>query len=236
MRKALIVLSAAVILFLGGALLYQQLIWNPGQTLEVDLTKAVPEELPGWKVEDLELADSEEMRDRVEDILNFSQALFRTYTQGDLTVAVYIAYWEPRKMPVRQVQAHTPDICWVRNGWQVAGSEYDVLLNAGTIPLKPAEFRIMTKDPVLQYVYYWHTVGDHIYVNRSIGSWDKWDPIKSLFKFGLNQKREQFFIRLSCNRPFNEVWDNPDFQIILKDLAKLAIEEDAVQEAPVVQS
>ncbi len=225
MRKALIVLSFAIALFLGGALLYQTFIWAPEQTLDIDLTKAVPSELPGWEVEDHELADSEEMQDRVEDILNFSEALFRSYTKGKTTISVYIAYWEPRKMPVRQVQAHTPDICWVRNGWQVADSEYSVALNAGELPLKPAEFRVMTKDPVLQYVYYWHTVGDNIYVNRTIGSWDKWDPIKSLFKFGLNQKREQFFIRLSSNRPFNEIWNDPDFQLILSDLAALTLEE-----------
>ncbi|MGE9293099.1 MAG: exosortase C-terminal domain/associated protein EpsI [Puniceicoccales bacterium] len=234
MRKALIIICAVVALFLGGALLYQQVIWAPAQTEDVDLSTAVPSELPGWTIEDHELADSEEMQDRVEEILQFTQALFRSYRKGDTEIAVYIAYWEPRTMPVRMVQAHTPDICWVRNGWEVEDSEFSVQLDAEGMPLKPAEFRIMTKDPALQYVYYWHTVGDRIYVNRIVGTWDRWDPIKSLFKFGLNQRREQFFIRLSSNHPFEEIWDNPDFQLILKDLAKLAIKEDAIPEAPTV--
>lgn len=231
MRKALICLSTLVALFIGGALIYQTLLWEPEQNMDIELSEAVPQELPGWEIEDHELAESEEMQDRVEDILNFSKALFRSYSKDDTEIAVYIAYWEPRKMPVRMVQAHTPDICWVRNGWEVADSEYSVALSADGIPLKPAEFRVMTRDPApLQYVYYWHTVGDRIYVNRTIGSWDRWDPIKSLFKFGLKQRREQFFIRLSSNRPFSEIWNDPDFQIILKDLADLAIKENAVPE------
>mgnify|MGYP002622645320 CR=1 FL=1 len=234
MRKAFVFLSLIVALFLGIALAYQIFLWEPEQRKTVALTEAIPAEMPGWKVQDVPLADSEEMEARVEGILNFSEALFRTYTKPGTELAVYVAYWEPRKMPVRLVQAHTPDICWVRAGWEVEDSRYSVPLSAMGVPLKPAEYRVMTKDPALQYVYYWHVVGDEIYINRSIGVWDRWDPIKSLFRFGLNQQQEQFFVRVSSNRPVDEIWDDPDVQKIMRDLAELALAKpEAALPAPI---
>src|SRR5690606_8770484 len=130
----------------------------------------------------------EEMQNRVEEILNYTEALFREYSRGDTEFSVYIGYWEPRRMPVRLVQAHTPDICWVRNGWTVAGMEESVRLNCQGQPLRPTESRVMTKGAHTIYVYYWHVVGDNIYVNRIVGTWDRLDPIKSLFRFGLHQQ------------------------------------------------
>lgn len=227
MRKILITIGFICITFLGTLLAYQQIFWKPERTLQIDLRDAIPSEFDDWSVADLELAESEEMQDRVEDILQFTDAVFRTYTQGDTQISVYIAYWEPRTMPVRMVQAHTPDICWVRNGWEVDGSEYAVALECQGQALKPAEFRIMTKDPALQYVYYWHVIGDEIYVNRIVGTWDRWDPIKSLFRVGFNQQREQFFIRVACNRPFDQVWGTPVMDAIMSDLAELALVSEA---------
>lgn len=236
MRKALVIFALTVALFLGTALAYQLLLWEPEQRKTAPLAEALPAELPGWTTQDLRLADSEEMEARVEGILNFSEAIFRTYSKAGIDLAVYVAYWEPRKMPVRLVQAHTPDICWVRAGWEVEDSRYSVPLTAMGVPLKPAEYRVMTKDPALQYVYYWHVVGDEIYINRSIGVWDRWDPIKSLFRFGLNQQQEQFFIRVSSNRPLDEIWQDPDVQSVMHNLAELALAKPDVQLPEPVQS
>ncbi|WOO42345.1 exosortase C-terminal domain/associated protein EpsI [Rubellicoccus peritrichatus] len=223
MRKFLILFGFICFGFLAFALAYQMFIWQPERRETVELAKAVPAAYDGWEIADHPLAESEEMQDRVSDILNFTDAIFRSYKQGDTDISVYIAYWEPRKMPVRLVQAHTPDICWVRNGWTVTDSEYSVSLECNGVPLMPAEFRVMTKDPALQYVYYWHVIGNEIYVNRIVGTWDRLDPLKSLFRLGLNQQREQFFIRVASNKPFDEIWDLPIMQDIMTDLADLTL-------------
>lgn len=223
MRKFLIIIGFICFGFLASALAYQAFIWKPERKELVELAKAVPAEFDGWEISDHPLADSEEMQDRVSDILNFTDAIFRTYKQGSTEISVYVAYWEPRKMPVRLVQAHTPDICWVRNGWAVEDSEYSVNLECNAGSLMPAEFRVMTKDPALQYVYYWHVIGNEIYVNRIVGTWDRLDPLKSLFRLGLNQQREQFFVRVASNKPFDEIWDLPIMQEIMADLAELTL-------------
>jgi len=227
MRKFLVIIGFLCIAFLGAALAYQQMLWSPEQQKNVVLAEAIPASFEGWQVKDLELAESEEMQDRVESILQFTDAIFRTYERDGTEISVYIAYWAPRTMPVRMVQAHTPDICWVRNGWQVADSAYSVELECAGTELKPAEFRVMTKDPALQYVYYWHVIGNEIYVNRIVGTWDRWDPVKSLFRLGLNQQREQFFVRVGSNRPFSEIWGTPIMDEIMGDLAELALDDEA---------
>lgn len=223
MRKIIVILGLAVFACVACALVYTTYFYHPEVHLEGKLEEKLLSELPGWQVEDLDLAASEEMQERVAQILNYTQALFRSYTRGDVQVGVYIGYWAPKMMPVRQVQAHTPDICWVRNGWDVADSEFAVAFQSQGEPLRPAEVRQMHKQGHVQYVAYWHIIGERTYVNRSVGTWDRLDPIKSLFRFGLHQQEEQFFIRVSSNRPLQEIWNDPDFQQIIEPLKELAL-------------
>lgn len=223
MRKTILILVCVVLAGVIGVNAYNHFFFQPEQTLEGSLNDKIPSELPGWEIRDLPLAESEEMQNRVEGILNYTEALFREYRRGDTEFSVYIGYWEPRRMPIRLVQAHTPDICWVRNGWEVEDMEESVRLTCQGMPLMPTESRVMGRDAFTIYVYYWHVVGEDIYVNRIIGTWDRLDPIKSLFRFGLHQQQEQFFIRISSNRPLSEIWDDPDIQTIVAGLADLAI-------------
>lgn len=223
MRKIILITVCVVLAGVIGANTYNHFFFHPEQTLEGNLNDKIPSELPGWEIRDLPLAESEEMQNRVEGILNYSEALFREYRRGDTEFSVYIGYWEPRRMPIRLVQAHTPDICWVRNGWEVKDMEESLQLTCQGMPLMPTESRIMGRDAFTIHVYYWHVVGEDIYVNRIIGTWDRLDPIKSLFRFGLHQQQEQFFIRISSNRPLAEIWNDPDIQTIVAGLADLAI-------------
>ncbi|AOS45900.1 hypothetical protein Verru16b_02991 [Lacunisphaera limnophila] len=78
-----------------------------------------PEEIPGWTVEYLPIADTPEMKAKVSELLNYDDALFAVYTKGPERLSVYIAYWAPGKMSHRLVAGHTPDVCWVRAGWDI---------------------------------------------------------------------------------------------------------------------
>lgn len=225
MRKIIVILGLVVVLAVAGSMLYTTYFYHPEAHMKGKLEEILVSELPGWRVEDLDLASSEEMQERVAQILNYSQALFRSYTRGDVQVGVYVGYWEPKMMPVRQVQAHTPDVCWVRNGWELTDGQYAVLFKAQGDPLRPAEVRELQKQGHVQYVAYWHIIGERTYVNRTgtDGQWDRLDPIKSLFRFGLHQQEEQFFIRISSNRPLDQIWDDPDFQQIIEPLKEMAL-------------
>ena len=107
--------------------------------------------------------------------------------------------------------------------------------------MKLAEYRRMfvTQNPTRdRHVYYWHVVGETIYTTQAVGEWDRWDPVKSLFRFGLNQQTEQFFIRVSSNRPFDQIWGDPGIQEIMGALSDLTLQRSsdgpvtAASEAP----
>lgn len=223
MRKLLVIVTALVVFSVIGALTYTTLFYHPVERFQDKLDDVLVSELPGWEVKDLDLAESEEMQELVARILNYTQAIFRSYNRGDTEVGVYVGYWAPKMMPVRQVQAHTPDICWVHNGWEVADSQFARTFQAQGDPLRPAEVRQMEKQGHTMYVAYWHVIGDRTYVNRIVGTWDRFDPIKSFFRFGLHQQEEQFFIRISSNRPLDQIWNDPGFQAIIEPLKEMAL-------------
>lgn len=226
MRKFLLIFGIIVALASLSALAYTTLFYTPTKTMQGDLKEQLVSEFDGWEIEEQPLAETEAMQETVEGILNFSQAVYRTYQRGGTTIGVYVAYWEPKMMPVRLVQSHTPDVCWVRSGWEIHPEEsgFSVNCQLDGQPLFPAEMRTLSKSNHTEYVAYWHVLGDHIYVNRSkAGQWDRWDPIKTLFVYGLHQQREQFFVRINSNRPIDEIWDTPMMQEILKDLADLTL-------------
>ncbi len=226
MKILLLSLGGLICAALIGIFIRQEYFYNPEVTLTEPLDELISPDLPGWTSEDLELADSPEMQERTEQILNFTQALYRKYTQGDREVGVYVAYWKPKKMPVRLVQAHTPDICWVRNGWNPQDREESVEMAAGETELFPAEYRSYNRQEGgnLTYVYYWHTVGDTLYVNRVVGTWDRLDPIKTIFKYGLDQMQEQFFVRISSNKPFGDLFQaDPGMRELMEELADLTL-------------
>ncbi|MEO0794236.1 MAG: exosortase-associated EpsI family protein [Verrucomicrobiota bacterium] len=224
MRKAFFIIGAIIAVFSCIALGYTAFIYSPPKTMEGVLTEKIVSEFDGWEIEDRPLAESEGLEETVEGILNFSQALNRNYTRGDTTITLYVGYWEPKKMPVRLVQSHTPDVCWVRAGWTMMDKEYDVRCEIGGQELYPAEMRTLEKQNHTQHVAYWHVLGDHIHVNRTkAGQWDRFAPFKTLFRYGLHQQREQFFIRINSNRPIKEIWNSPLMQEILSDLAEVAL-------------
>jgi hypothetical protein len=228
MKKILIAFAAVVAVTLVGVLIRQEFFYHPTTTLNEPLAEAVSADLPGWTSEDLPLANSPEMQERTEEILNFEEAIYRVYKQGDREIGVYVAYWKPKQMPVRMVEAHTPDICWVKNGWTRREMEPGVPLAVGETELFPAEYRAYnTQDGgALTYVYYWHTVGDTLYVNRStkLGTWDRLDPIKTIFHYGLDQMQEQFFIRISSNKPFGDIFEvDPGMRELMQELADLTL-------------
>lgn len=232
MRKFFLIFSGIILLISATALIYTTFFYSPTKTMTGLLEDRIPKEFPGWTVQDQDLASSPEQVERVEAILNFTQAIFRSYERAGTNISVYIAYWEPKTMPVRQVQSHTPDVCWVRSGWTLTGREESVPCEVDGINLFPSERRVLQKDGHTEYVAYWHVLGDHIYVNRTAaGQWDRWDPIKTLLKYGLHQQREQFFVRISSNRPINEIWDLPLMQEIMRDLAQIMLTPPAAPES-----
>lgn len=119
-RRALFAALGAVLLGAIGLVIY-------GETRPLERTfygsvkdlLPKPEDVPGWAVQYLPIADTPEMQAKVNELLNYDDAVYAVYTKGAERVSIYIAYWTPGKMSERLIAGHTPDVCWVGAGWRI---------------------------------------------------------------------------------------------------------------------
>lgn len=230
MPKKILLYSLAGLLVFAIALQIYPFLVRAEVTKTDSLENLVSAELPGWIMEELELGQTEEVRNAVERRLRFDDVISRVYSQGNTQVGVYIAYWEPGTMPVRLVGVHTPDTCWVQNGWTCTDRESNVTKAVGGSTIKPAEFGVYEIETNRQHVLFWHLVGDRLHTYEQQGMHSLSAAFLDSFQYGLNQRQEQYFIRVSSNRPFNEIWDDPGIQQLMSDIAALGLKPAETQE------
>jgi hypothetical protein len=171
----------------------------------------LPSPPPGWKLEEQKIASSPEMEKAVGELLNFDDGVYVNYIgPGRERISVYIAYWTPGKMSHRLVAGHTPDVCWPGNGWRkIAAARLDMFkipdpdlppgskANPPEIIVPAGEARTFTIDQNREYVWFWHMVGSES-KSYSSGYSPPWHAaITDILHNGLNQRQEQFFIRIS---------------------------------------
>lgn len=223
MKKLLFIFATAALL--GGLSLrvYFALVPPPEPTLDDLLSDIVPEELNGWKIIDQDMAESPESSERISDFLNFDDALFRIFKKGDTFVGLYIAYWLPGKASYRWAGAHTPDTCWVQNGWTRLDRKYCIPFQNEETPFQPAEFGIYEKDGSTQNVYFWHLVGGEAFGYEQEGGHNIFAALLDIKKYGLNLRNEQFFIRLSSNKKIEELKKVGGFNQILDSLNEIGL-------------
>lgn len=192
------------------------------------LTTDIPAALPGWSAQDLPLAETEETRHAVVKTLQFDQFVSRIYRRGPAIVTIYAAYWGPNKVPPRAIGVHTPDTCWIQNGWSRLDRAHAVpLTTAQGTAFKPAEYGVYTFGDARQHVYFWHLVGGMPYSYDQEGLHSLTAPLQDLLAFGVNQRREQLFVRLASNVPFDQIWRDPGFTALLVSLGRLGVARPA---------
>ena len=228
--KKLLLIFATVALLCGLSLrAYFAFVTPPEPTLTDRLSGIIPEELNGWKIKDQDMAESPESSARISDFLNFDDALFRIFNKGDTIVGLYIAYWMPGKASYRWAGAHTPDTCWVQNGWTRLDREYSIPFQNKEIPFQPAEFGIYEKDGSAQNVYFWHLVGGEAFGYEQKGGHNIFAALLDIKKHGLNLRDEQFFIRLSSNKKVDELKEIEGFNEILDSLNDIGLAKTSLE-------
>ncbi|MBA4135876.1 MAG: hypothetical protein C0518_01010 [Opitutus sp.] len=221
MKKAILI---SVLLTLVSAIVLQLL---PKRAPEVGrgqhLRQVLPEDLPGWSGTDLPLGQNEAVSGAVEKTLRFDDAYFREFRSGRGTVALYVAYWGPGKMPVQLVSSHTPDRCWVENGWSREKVRHAV---AAASAVRPGEWRLF-KAPSGQKlnVLFWHVVGDDLYdygqrASEMPSAWRWW---RDAALQAVRPPAEQYFIRVSSDRPFEELAGDAGWQQLLRALEEVGL-------------
>lgn len=166
------------------------------------------EGLPDWKVKDAPIADTPEMQRQVDELLNFDDAVFRIYEKEGLRVSVYLAYWRPGRMQTKDIGRHTPDVCWVAAGWErvLKDTLNELRLHNGA-RVSVGEHRTFLQRGQTEHVVFWHVVDQATHSYKTGGRPPWYWIITDTLRWGLNQKPEQFFLRISSNRPLTEYWE-----------------------------
>jgi hypothetical protein len=176
-------------------------------------------EAPDWEIEREEIASTPEMRRTVSELLNYDDAVFVNYVRGSDRISIYIAYWKPGKMSHRLVAGHTPDICWIAAGWnRIDAHAATALSDSSGIRVLPPEQRLMERNGAREWVLFWHLVGHEILsYGAALPPWHA--SLTEMATKGLNQRDEQFFIRISSARPPSYWWDSNVVKALLRRLA-----------------
>jgi len=223
MKKLFLITGFLTLATALGLRAYFELVPPPEATLHQALSDIAPSEMNGWQIQDMDLAESPESSARISDFLNFDDALFRVFQKGDTFVGLYIAYWTPGKASYRWAGAHTPDTCWVLNGWTRKDREYSIPFRHKEQDFQPAEYGVYEKDGNAQNVYFWHLVGGKAFGYMQEGDPSIFGALEDIQRHGLNLRQEQFFIRLSSNKSLAELKKNAEFSRILDALAKVGL-------------
>lgn len=237
MRKALFYAGAGLLLLLLVLVVAAEGLSSRPRRFTGQLAEALPRNVAGWTRKDIAVADSKAGNMNVQGILNFSQAAQALYVRGETSILVYAAYWEPGKVSVVDAGSHNPDSCWVNNGCIRTERKYAVVAQVGGRPLVPYEYgQYLVPSGGRQNVAFWHLVNGqpNRYEEQSAGWRDglvgRMERLPLLWKdirtYGLNQKSEQMFIRVSSNLPIDQLLADPANRELLQALQGLGVFAD----------
>lgn len=236
MRKVFLILSCSFLVLLAGLIVYVEAFADRHRRFDRPLTAIVPEKLDGWKVEDLPLAATEGSLEQVNKILQFDDCVQRVYTRGDLQVIVYAAYWTPGKVTTADAGTHNPDSCWVNAGMVRGERLYSQSGDIAGRAFTPYEYGTYSKDGRTTYVMFWHLVqGEPQRYEAQKEGWRNGLAgrierlplvLEDIRRYGLNQKREQLFIRISANKPLDAIKGDSAFDALLSSVGGLGIFRD----------
>ena len=202
-----------------------------------DLNQALPE-VAGWVRREIPIAASSAAMASAQGILNYSQAKQILYTKGGTQILVYVAYWEPGKVSVVDAGSHNPDSCWVNNGCVRTERVYSVPGRVGERELLPYELgQYIVPNGGKQNVAFWHLVNGEPnryedqeagWRNGLLGRLERLPLVwKDIRTYGLNQKNEQMFIRISSGARIEDLFADPANGALFEALTRLGVYKDS---------
>jgi hypothetical protein len=214
---------ACLFLILFGACLLQFLPYPQakGSGRNIILEEYIPPTPDGWRSKDHPLGETEAVSGAVKKILNYDEALLRTYQKAGFEFSIYVAYWRAGKMSAREIAFHIPDKCWVAAGWKRLSANYHYQKVFEGRPLAPAQAREFEAGGTRQFVIYWHIFNDRTIIYNPDGSPSDLSVLDDIVHRGLRQKGEQYFIRISSPAPLDSLWNDEGFQEVMEQIALL---------------
>jgi len=237
MRKALLIFGGVMLAGLLALVLAAEFSPPRPRGFTGDLNQVLPE-VAGWVRRDIPIAGTSAAMASAQGILNYSQAKQILYTKGGTQVLVYVAYWEPGKVSVVDAGSHNPDSCWVNNGCVRTERIYSVPGKIGERELLPYESgQYIVPNGGKQNVAFWHLVNGEPnryedqeagWRNGLIGRLERLPLVwKDIRTYGLNQKNEQMFVRISSNARIEDLFADPANGGLFEALTRLGIFKDS---------
>jgi hypothetical protein len=236
MRKALLIFGGIMLAGLLALVLLSEFMAPRPRGFTADLAQVLPEVL-GWQRREIPIAGSASAMVNVQGILNYSQAKQVLYTRGRTQLLVYVAYWEPGKVSVVDAGSHNPDSCWVSSGCVRTERAYSVPGRVGERDLLPYEFgQYIIPNGGKQNVAFWHLVNGEPnryedqeagWRNGLLGRIERLPLVwKDIRTYGINQKNEQMFVRISSGQRIEELLADPANKTLWEALAPLGVYAD----------
>lgn len=213
-------------------LVFAFLVPDVAPTLDRSLEELLPERIAGWHSTNVPLSQTPEGEERVLDVLDLDDVFCRQYVKGDTEIMVYVAYWYPGSEPYSSVAIHNPDSCWVIAGWDVLDRESNRSVELAGYNLKEHEWGVYEKNDNKVQVLFWHLLGGepNHYIKNMIWTSSGVDSFKRQFYFifnmyqmGFNLGQDQLFVRISSNKPFEEIEKSGELAEILSALGGLSL-------------
>jgi hypothetical protein len=237
MRKALLIFGGVMLAGLLALVLAAEFSPPRPRGFTGDLNQALPE-VPGWARREIPIAASSAAMASAQGILNFSQAKQVLYVRGGTQILVYVAYWEPGKVSVVDAGSHNPDSCWVNNGCVRTERVYSVPGKIGERELLPYESgQYIVPNGGKQNVAFWHLVNGEPnryeeqeagWRNGLLGRLERLPLVwKDIRTYGLNQKNEQMFVRISSGSRIEDLMADPANGMLFNALTQLGIYKDS---------
>ena len=226
--------SSKVVLGILGVALVLALGWYawdatrqaPEPSFEGSLAQMLPDTPTNWAVEDVPLGPNEAVQEASVEILQMDDYVFRHYRSPRHDFYLYVAYWEPGKMPKRQINTHIPDVCWVNNGWQIDQRNNDYAMDMGPLKLRDGQWRQMDFQGQNVEVVFWHMAAGKPVTYQSMGFLDKVGSIfTEPFSSGFNLRKEQFFVRVHSADSMENLKQDPFFRDVMASLGVPSIVE-----------
>lgn len=207
------------------------------------MEKIIPPSPAGWTSKELPLGPTEEVVRSVEKNLDTSDYYNREFTSpdGSMSFVVYISYWGAGKADTKQASAHTPDRCWVLNGWKSDENAMrsDLVFDYDGVRLIPAYYREMTFQSDVgrasRNVAFWHVYDGRRFdygSSNTIYGTVSLSYIKYAFEAAFAGAPEQYFIRIDSACKFEDLARQKGFREVVKSLGKLVLEEKSENANP----
>lgn len=219
MHRPRAIATGALAIVLLIALVIQQQRGKPPDTSAVSLEAIIPRGMPGWQSSDLPIADSREIQKQLDELLNYSGAVFREYRHADQAFLLYASYWNPGRMSPVQLAVHTPDNCWVSNGMIRQDRASRQIKSLGGAAVLPGELRVFAAAGREVRVAYWMTADgqaytgipddhNHLFTALVVRTQFAWRAIKLQLK-GSDPAARIYYVRVSTTGDLQALFDTP---------------------------